>query len=133
MIVIKRVYEPPSPADGHRVLVDRLWPRGVKREDAAVGEWLKELAPSPDLRRWFAHDPERWPEFARRYREELQAPAAAAQIGHLRELAKRGTVTLLYAARDERHNNAEVLRSILTDESGDAAPPSQAARSARKT
>jgi uncharacterized protein YeaO (DUF488 family) len=108
---IKRAYEPPAAADGHRVLIDRLWPRGVKREGAALDEWAQELAPSDDLRRWFGHDPDRFAEFRRRYTAEL-----AGQEEKLRELrrrARQGTLTLVYGAHDEEHNDAVVLAGIL--------------------
>lgn len=113
-IHIRRVYDPPAAADGCRVLVDRLWPRGLAREAAQVDHWLRELAPSNALRKWFAHDPTRWDEFRRRYAEELQAPAAAAAHAELRGLiAAQPVLTLLYAARDTAHNNAEALRQWL--------------------
>lgn len=113
MIRIKRIYEPPSPEDGHRVLVDRLWPRGVGKDAALIDEWLKVIAPSTELRRWFDHDPGRWAEFAARYRIELEAPDAAAQIARLRDLARRATVTLVFAARDEQRCNAVVIRDVV--------------------
>ncbi len=108
---LKRAYERAAASDGERVLIDRIWPRGVTREEARLSEWARELAPSTELRRWFAHDPARFGEFRRRYTAEL-----AAQEGKLRELrrrARRGTVTLVYAARDTEHNNAVVLAEIL--------------------
>jgi uncharacterized protein YeaO (DUF488 family) len=108
---LKRAYEPPEAADGYRVLIDRIWPRGVKREEARLDEWARELAPSTELRRWFAHDPARFGEFRRRYAAEL-----AAHEGKLRELRRRaraGTVTLVYAARDADHNDAVVLAAVL--------------------
>ena len=108
---LKRVYEPPSPEDGHRVLIDRLWPRGVPRERAAVDEWARELAPSDQLRRWFGHDPKRFDEFARRYREELGEHREA--LAALRRRARDGTVTIVFAARDEPHSNAAVLAQVL--------------------
>jgi uncharacterized protein YeaO (DUF488 family) len=108
---VKRVYAPAEPADGQRVLVDRLWPRGLRKADAAIDRWLKEAAPSDALRRWFGHDAGRWPEFSRRYAEELQAHPGA--LDELRELAQSGPVTLLFAARNEAHNNAVALRRIL--------------------
>ncbi|MDX9884686.1 DUF488 domain-containing protein [Thauera sp.] len=111
---IRRAYDPPAPDDGCRVLVDRLWPRGLKRETAGVDRWLRELAPSNELRTWFAHDPARWDEFRQRYAEELQAPAATAALAELRSLiAVHPVVTLLYAARDTTCNNAEALRLWL--------------------
>jgi uncharacterized protein YeaO (DUF488 family) len=108
---LKRAYEPAAASDGERILIDRMWPRGVTREAARLSEWARELAPSTELRRWFAHDPARFAEFRRRYITEL-----AAQEGKLRELRRRaraGTVTLVYAARDTEHNDAVVLAEIL--------------------
>ena len=111
---VRRAYDPPAPDDGCRVLVDRLWPRGLKREAAGIDHWLRELAPSNELRTWFAHDPARWDEFRQRYAEELQAPAATAALAELRSLiAVHPVVTLLYAARDTTCNNAEALRLWL--------------------
>lgn len=110
-VQIKRAYEPPAAADGYRVLIDRLWPRGVKRESARLDEWAHELSPSAELRRWFAHDPERFDEFRHRYTVEL-----AAQEDKLRELrrrARQGKVTLVYGARDVEHNDAVVLAHVL--------------------
>ncbi len=108
---LKRAYEPPAADDGTRVLVDRLWPRGVKKETAAIDHWVKELAPSTDLRKWFGHDPERWEEFRLRYAAEIRAHPQ--ELERLRELARQGPVTLVYAARDELHNDAVVLRDVL--------------------
>jgi uncharacterized protein YeaO (DUF488 family) len=108
---LKRAYEPAAASDGERILIDRIWPRGVTREEAQLSEWARELAPSTELRRWFAHDPARFAEFRRRYTVEL-----AAQEGKLRELRRRaraGRVTLVYAARDAEHNDAVVLAEIL--------------------
>jgi uncharacterized protein YeaO (DUF488 family) len=110
MIRTKRVYEPPVPEDGVRVLVDRLWPRGVSKENAKIEWWARELAPSDRLRRWFGHAPPRYREFVERYRAELDGSDA---IARLKALADRKTVTLVYAARDERHNNARALVEIL--------------------
>lgn len=110
-IEIKRVYEKPSPRDGARVLVDRVWPRGVKKADAAIHHWHKEIAPSTELRKWFGHDPDRWDEFRRRYFRELDGTPAA--VDELVSLAKKGRITLVFAARDERHNNAAALREYL--------------------
>jgi uncharacterized protein YeaO (DUF488 family) len=109
---VKRVYEPPSRDDGIRVLVDRLWPRGLSKPHAAVDLWLKDLAPSVRLRRWFNHDPARWTEFKHRYAQELDAKktAVAALLGATR----RGRVTLVFGARDREHNNAVALHSYLT-------------------
>jgi len=110
MVRLKRIYEAPDETDGMRVLVDRLWPRGVAKEAAAISWWARELAPSNELRRWFGHDPARFEAFAERYREEVRGSAALAE---LRRLAGERTVTLVYAARDERYNNARVLEQLL--------------------
>jgi uncharacterized protein YeaO (DUF488 family) len=108
---LKRAYEQPASSDGYRVLVDRLWPRGVRREEARLDEWAKELAPSATLRRWFAHDPARFAEFRRRYTAELAAHEE--KLGELRRRARNGTLTLVYGARDEEHNDAVVLAELL--------------------
>ena len=113
MIRLKRAYETASPADGERVLVERLWPRGVTKARAAVDHWLKDVAPSPRLRRWFAHDPAKWPRFEQQYWKELERHADA--VDWLRRKSRRGTVTLVYAARDTEHNDATVLRELLSD------------------
>jgi uncharacterized protein YeaO (DUF488 family) len=111
-IRIKRAYEPPAPADGTRILVDRLWPRGVSKAALAIERWIKEIGPSDALRRWFGHDAERWDEFRRRYEAELAKQPT--QLAELRSLARQGPLTLVYAARDEVHNDAVVLRDVLT-------------------
>jgi len=113
VFVLKRVYDPPQPKDGARVLVDRLWPRGLKKEDAAIDLWAKDLAPSNELRKWFGHRPDRWEEFQSSFREELKRPEALEQLEALRDLAHKIRVTLLYAARDETMNNAVVVRDVL--------------------
>ncbi|MFO1056098.1 MAG: DUF488 family protein [Dongiaceae bacterium] len=110
-IRLKRAYEPPAAEDGTRILVDRLWPRGVRKPDLAIDRWLKEVAPSADLRRWFGHDPARWAEFRRRYAAELAANPEP--LAELRRAAAAGRVTLVYAARDEAHNHAVLLRELL--------------------
>jgi uncharacterized protein YeaO (DUF488 family) len=110
-IRLKRIYDPPNRADGARVLVDRLWPRSVRKETADLTLWLKEIAPSAELRRWFGHDPERFVEFSRRYRAELSANKDA--VSRLDDLIRAGPVTLLYAARDTEHNQARVLSDYL--------------------
>lgn len=112
-IHIKRVYDPADAADGYRILVDRLWPRGLTKERAAVDEWLRDVAPSTELRHWFGHDPERWAEFKRRYHAELKKEPAAEALGHLRDVARQQRVTLLYGAQDMEHNNAVVLVELL--------------------
>ncbi len=111
MIQVKRVYEPASSRDGKRFLVERLWPRGMKKENLKMDSWLKDVAPSDELRRWFAHDPAKWTEFQRRYRVELRARTDA--LKPLIDAAGRGSVTLLYSAHDVEHNNAIVLKSYL--------------------
>ncbi|MDR7542265.1 MAG: DUF488 family protein, partial [Armatimonadota bacterium] len=115
MLRVRRVYEPPEPQDGFRVLVDRLWPRGLSKEAARVDLWARELAPSDRLRRWFGHDPVKWEEFRRRYREELSRSPARELVQQLAERARHGTVTLVFGARDERHNNAVVLAEVLQE------------------
>lgn len=115
-IWIRRAYDPPTHYDGHRVLVDRVWPRGVSRDGAEIDEWLRDVAPSSELRKWFAHDPDRWDEFRRRYRMELRN--REDEIGHLLALADRGRVTLVFGARDEDHNQAVALREVLEERRG---------------
>jgi uncharacterized protein YeaO (DUF488 family) len=115
MVKVKRVYEKPTPADGYRILVDRLWPRGIKKTTADLSAWLKDLAPSDELRRWFSHDPQRWPEFNQRYLQELEDPAKAELLKDLLNRARRGTVTLVFAAKDEERNNAVVMKTFLDD------------------
>jgi uncharacterized protein YeaO (DUF488 family) len=110
-VATKRIYEEPRRGDGYRVLVDRVWPRGVSRDRAQVDEWAKDLAPSAELRKWFAHKPERFVEFRRRYRAELAE--RREQLDELRKRARKGTVTLVYGARDEQHNNAVVLAELV--------------------
>jgi uncharacterized protein YeaO (DUF488 family) len=110
-IRLKRAYDEPHPGDGRRVLVDRLWPRGVSKGDAAIDEWVKEIAPSTGLRKWFGHDPARWNEFRVRYAKEIQGHPDL--LVHLRDLARDGLVTLVYSARDEIHNDAVVLRQLI--------------------
>lgn len=112
MVTIKRIYEQAEKSDGKRILVDRLWPRGVKKEDAELDDWNKALAPSPELRQWFDHKPERFNEFSRRYTDELASNSAAL---NLRNYGQKQTVTLLYAAKDEQHNHALILQKFLTD------------------
>ena len=111
MIRLKRAYEKPSPDDGKRILVERLWPRGLTKKSAALDLWLKDIAPSTDLRKWFAHDPAKWKQFQTRYRNELRQKKDSIQS--LKDEAKQRTVTLVYAARDEAHNGALVLKRFL--------------------
>ena len=110
-IRIKRIYDPPAKSDGYRVLVDRLWPRGVNKNGAALNEWLREIAPSDELRKWFGHDPKRWAKFAKRYRVELALHSSELQ--ELRRRAVRERVTLLYGAKDPKYNQAVALRNVL--------------------
>ena len=112
-IKLKRAYDPPHQSDGTRILVDRLWPRGLKKADASIDEWIKELAPSTELRKWFGHDPAHWQEFRRRYVEELLLHPQ--ELARLRALAQEGPTTLVYSAHDEAHNNAVVLRDLLVE------------------
>lgn len=111
MIKCKRAYDDASPDDGTRVLVDRLWPRGVSTEDAALDDWLKEVAPSDELRKWFDHDPKKWDEFCRRYHRELDENEEL--VDRIRQEAEDGTLTLVYAAKDREHNNAVALKHYL--------------------
>ena len=127
-VVVKRVYETASPSDGVRVLVDRLWPRGLKKEDAALKFWLRELAPSDELRQWFHANPEGWRMFRKRYLKELvsaESSAAVEKLHHLAESKRR--VTLLYASRNQERNNATVLKELLE---GMPKPPSSVGRAA---
>jgi len=111
MVKVKRIYEPISRDDGRRILVDRLWPRGLKKEDARLDEWLKDIAPSDELRKWFAHDPAKWQEFRKRYKGELQKKTDL--IERLRKEIKSENVTLLFSAKDAEHNNAVVLKEVI--------------------
>ncbi|GBC87858.1 hypothetical protein HRbin12_01876 [bacterium HR12] len=112
-IRVRRIYEEPVPEDGVRVLVDRLWLRGMTEEGARLDRWAKELAPSPELRRWYGHRPERFEGFAQRYREELSRPEARSALEELRALARRGTLTLLTATRDVERSGARVVAEVL--------------------
>ena len=111
---IRRAYEPPTRNDGYRVLVDRLWPRGISKTEAALDEWVHEVAPSDELRRWFGHDPRRLDEFQRRYRDELAGHAA--EVTRLVARARRRRLTLVFGARDTAHNNAVVLREVIEEQ-----------------
>jgi uncharacterized protein YeaO (DUF488 family) len=113
MIKLKRAYEPPAKSDGQRILVERLWPRGITKEKAKIDLWMKEIAPSPELRKWYAHDIEKWAEFTERYLKELKQNKD--QLLRLQELIKE-PVTFIYAAKDEEHNSALVLKDLLEDE-----------------
>ena len=111
MLNVKRAYDPPSTGDGFRVLIERLWPRGVSKPKARLDLWLKDVAPSPGLRKWFGHDPAKWKEFRRRYWAELERNPQAVQM--LRDRARRGTVTLVYGSKDTEHNAAVALKEYL--------------------
>ena len=111
---IKRIYEAPATTDGSRILIDRLWPRGLTKEKAAIDHWVKGIAPSDDLRHWFGHDPEKWAEFQQRYYQELRANSAA--VTELRDIIGNQAATLLYAAHDTEHNNAVALRDFLASQ-----------------
>ncbi|MGN6567643.1 MAG: DUF488 domain-containing protein [Flavipsychrobacter sp.] len=111
MIKIKRIYEPHTRTDGYRILIDRLWPRGIKKEDAHLDKWLRDVAPSSSLRKWFNHDAAKWDNFVERYTAELHNSSALAELKD--DIAQHKTVTLLYAAKDETHNNAVVLLTLL--------------------
>jgi uncharacterized protein YeaO (DUF488 family) len=112
-IRLKRAYDPPSPDDGLRILVERLWPRGLSKERVAVDLWLKDLAPSAELRAWYAHDEDKWPEFRRRYRAELRE--SSDQLAELRRLADAGPVTFVYGSRETERNSATVLRQVVEE------------------
>ncbi len=113
-IRLKRIYDEAAAEDGQRILVDRIWPRGVSKEKAMLDDWLKDVAPSEGLRKWFGHDPEKFETFAQKYRQELEEDEQRRQkIANLKRLAEEETVTLVYAARDERHNNAVVLKEMI--------------------
>ena len=111
MVKIKRVYDPASPGDGRRILVDRLWPRGIRKEDAVIDEWLKDIAPSNELRKWYSHDPTKWGEFRKRYKVELKDKIGV--IEKLRQESKKRTVTLLYSSRETELNNAVALKEFI--------------------
>jgi uncharacterized protein YeaO (DUF488 family) len=111
MVKTKRIYDPASPDDGKRILIDRLWPRGIKKDEAKIDEWMKDIAPSTGLRKWFSHDPLRWPEFKKQYKKELETRQEL--IKKLKAEAKRGTITLLFAAKDTEHVNAVVLKEVI--------------------
>ncbi len=112
MIKIKRIYDPASPDDGKRIYIDRLWPRGMKKEEVKMDEWLKEVSPSDSLRKWFGHDPAKYEEFKRRYAKELEKHSETLE--RIRQEGKKKTVTLLFSAKDIEHNNATVMQEILS-------------------
>lgn len=110
---VKRAYEKASRADGYRVLVDRLWPRGISKDDLKIDEWMKEIAPSAELRKWYGHEPEKWPEFRKRYRAELQKPPASELLEQLRRRARKQQVTLVIGARNAEHANGAVIAEMI--------------------
>ncbi len=113
-VLLKRAYEEPAGSDGFRVLVDRLWPRGIKKADLCLDAWVKDIAPSTELRKWFHHDPKRWTAFCKRYKAELKSPTLQAKIAETLQAAKKhSTITLIYAAKDTEHNEAVVLQPIF--------------------
>ncbi|NDA47107.1 MAG: DUF488 domain-containing protein [Alphaproteobacteria bacterium] len=118
MIKVKRIYDGAEAADGYRVLVDRLWPRGITKDAAKLDNWMKEIAPSPKLRTWYSHEIEKWPEFVRRYEAELASEDQADRLKHLADIGRKGSLTLLFAARDEAHNSARVLLQVLEKRHG---------------
>lgn len=120
MIRIKRVYDPRVPDDGVRILVDRIWPRGLTKEAAHVTKWMREIGPSNELRRFFGHDPQRWEEFQKRYRAELARTGMRPMLEELTWAARRGRLTLVYSAKDREHNQAVVLKEVLDSHRGDA-------------
>lgn len=121
-IALKRAYDPPETRDGLRILVDRVWPRGLSKDALHLDGWYKDLAPSTQLRKWFGHDPDRWSEFQKRYRAELRGEEAREPLAQIAKLARRGKVTLVYGARDEEHNQAIVLRDLLKRRARPARP-----------
>ena len=116
-VALKRAYDEPAASDGTRVLVERLWPRGISTERAHIDLWLKDVAPSTELRQWFHHDPQKFPEFRRRYQAELKSEAAQEALTKLREIAKQGQLTLVFAARDAEYSNAVILHDLLLQSS----------------
>jgi uncharacterized protein YeaO (DUF488 family) len=123
---LKRIYDEPSAGDGRRVLVDRIWPRGLSKNAAQVDEWLRDLGPSSELRKWFGHDPARWGQFRERYRAELGAADQRQRLAQLRDLASRQPVTILYGAKDREHNQAVVIAELLQVGSSSDTGPSNA-------
>ncbi len=113
MLKIKRAYDKPESADGKRILIDRLWPRGVSKADARIDEWVKDLGPSTELRKWFGHDPEKWEEFRKRYIKELSAPDKSMLLGKIAQTAEHGSITLIYSAKDTEHSDVKVLEELI--------------------
>jgi uncharacterized protein YeaO (DUF488 family) len=118
MVRIKRAYDPPRAEDGERILVDRLWPRGMAKESARLASWIREIGPTTELRKWFGHDPSRWEEFRRRYERELHRPDKRAILRDLAERSRGGILTLVYASKDEVRNNAVVLKDLIENAAG---------------
>jgi uncharacterized protein YeaO (DUF488 family) len=116
MILLKRAYEPASPKDGYRILVDRLWPRGIKKQDLKFDEWPKEISPSPELRKSFGHQVENWQSFSKAYRQELKSKEIQPKLHEIASKGKKKTVTLVYGAKDEVHNHARILKDVLEKE-----------------
>jgi len=116
MLKTKRAYEPVETADGKRILIDRLWPRGVSKSGAHIDEWLKDLAPSAELRTWFAHDPQKWEEFRKRYVKELSSPDKTRSLEDIARRARRETITLIYSAKDTEHSDVKVLEELITQD-----------------
>ena len=117
MLKLKRAYEPVESTDGKRILIDRLWPRGVSKSEARVDEWLKDLAPSTELRTWFGHDPQKWEEFRKRYIKELSSPDKTGLLEDIARRARRETITLIYSAKDTEHSDVKVLEQLITQQS----------------
>jgi uncharacterized protein YeaO (DUF488 family) len=115
MLKVKRAYDKPEFADGKRILIDRLWPRGVSKAEAGIDEWLKDLGPSTELRKWFGHDPEKWEEFRKRYIKELSAPDKARLVEDIARNAGHTNVTLIYSAKDTEHSDVKVLEELITN------------------
>ena len=132
-VQVRRIYDEAEKSDGTRVLVDRVWPRGVSKDKAELDEWVKDVAPSTELRKWYSHDPEKFDEFARRFREELQSDDAAQALDELRELAQKGTLTLLTAAKRDDISQATVLAEILNDGKQSNAEKSSTKKTASKS
>jgi uncharacterized protein YeaO (DUF488 family) len=118
MVKVKRAYDPPRAEDGERILVDRLWPRGMTKESARLASWIREIGPTTELRKWFGHDPSRWEEFRRRYERELRRPEKRAILRDLAERSRGGILTLVYASKDEVRNNAVVLKDLIENAAG---------------
>ena len=133
VVQVRRIYDEAQKSDGTRILVDRVWPRGVSKDKAELDEWVKDVAPSTELRKWYSHDPEKFDEFARRFREELQSDDAAQALDELRELAQKGTLTLLTASKRDDISQATVLAGILNDGKQSNAEKSSTKKTASKS